>query len=252
MDLSGDHLDVFRESLCDAQCVGDVWMASTTALAKLGFDHITYLMVRLAAPHDRPHVLSSMPDWWQQIYFSPDHVKDDPLFRFCSHLQPQRTGSDYLDLYPDLSDAERDRVVAAGDIGCRSGFASPIGMIGSSRCGGWNFGSSLDRMAFEQIYPLVRDQAQLIGLYAHTQIETLSQRHHEIETEPESILSSREQECLSFLAKGVRTSSIARLLEISPATVEFHVKNTKRKLGAATREEALARAITRKQIAITH
>lgn len=53
-------------------------------------------------------------------------------------------------------------------------------------------------------------------------------------------LSQREAECLSLLAQGLRTQRIAERMAISPATVEFHFKNARRKLGAHTREHALA------------
>ncbi len=59
------------------------------------------------------------------------------------------------------------------------------------------------------------------------------------EAEPKS-LSRRERECLTLLAQGMRTQRIAEQIAISPATVEFHFKNARRKLGALTREQALA------------
>ncbi|MEM8541652.1 MAG: LuxR C-terminal-related transcriptional regulator [Pseudomonadota bacterium] len=249
MGLSTNRLDAFLEDLRNSDQIGDVWSASISVLAELGFDHISYLMVRLSAPNDCPLVYTTMPKWWTEVYLSADQLCNDPLFRFCGNLKPRLTGSDYLDLYPALSPIERDRVLAAGDIGCRTGFASPINMIGGGRCGGWNFGSSMSRAAFDNAYPKIREQVQLIGLYAHTRLETfLLQREND--TKPGSILSPREQECLSFLARGGRTSSIADLLGISPATVEFHLKNIKRKLGASTREEALVKAIAREQIVV--
>ena len=242
-----NSLDDFLERLRDARHLEDIWSVSTKALAQIGFSHVVYLMVRLTAPHDRPVILSTMPDWWMDTHWSPDQLCDDPLFRFCGHLTPRLTGSDYLDIYPAINSGERERVLAAGDIGCRTGFACPINMIGTGRCGGWNFGSSMGRKRFDKIYPKVREKAQLIGLYAHTRMDAIRQEH-ENETKEGSILSAREQECLSFLAKGSRTSGIANLLGISSATVEFHFKNIKRKLGASTRAEAVAKAIASGQI----
>lgn len=59
------------------------------------------------------------------------------------------------------------------------------------------------------------------------------------EAEPKS-LSRRQRECLKLLAQGLRTQRIAERIAISPATVEFHFKNARKKLGALTREQALA------------
>ena len=56
-------------------------------------------------------------------------------------------------------------------------------------------------------------------------------------------LTAREVECLSGLAEGLKYSEISKLLEISEPTVALHVSNARRKLGAATREQAVAIAV---------
>jgi DNA-binding CsgD family transcriptional regulator len=56
-------------------------------------------------------------------------------------------------------------------------------------------------------------------------------------------VSRREIECLLCLAAGMRSDEIAQRLSISTDTVEFHFRNVRRKLGARTREQALAVAI---------
>jgi DNA-binding NarL/FixJ family response regulator len=56
-------------------------------------------------------------------------------------------------------------------------------------------------------------------------------------------LSEREREILRLMAAGLKTGEIADDLVISPATVETHVRNLKRKLGARTRVHALALAL---------
>ena len=53
---------------------------------------------------------------------------------------------------------------------------------------------------------------------------------------------------LSLLAGGRTDGQIADLLELSPATVQTHVRNAKAKLGARTRAQAVAIAIQRELI----
>ena len=55
--------------------------------------------------------------------------------------------------------------------------------------------------------------------------------------------SSREREVLALLAKGLTDAQIAEMLELSPATVQTHVRNAKGKLGARTRAQAVALAL---------
>ncbi len=57
--------------------------------------------------------------------------------------------------------------------------------------------------------------------------------------------SAREREILALLADGATDGQIADLLELSPATVQTHVRNAKAKLGARTRAQAVAIALQR-------
>jgi DNA-binding CsgD family transcriptional regulator len=60
--------------------------------------------------------------------------------------------------------------------------------------------------------------------------------------------TGRELEVLALLAGGRTDGQIADLLELSPATVQTHVRNAKAKLGARTRAQAVAIALGREMI----
>ena len=60
--------------------------------------------------------------------------------------------------------------------------------------------------------------------------------------------TAREREVLALLAGGATDGQIATMLELSPATVQTHVRNAKAKLGAKTRAQAVALAIQRSLI----
>lgn len=55
--------------------------------------------------------------------------------------------------------------------------------------------------------------------------------------------SAREREVLGLLARGSTDSEIAKMLGLSSATVQTHVRNAKAKLGAKTRAQAVALAL---------
>jgi DNA-binding NarL/FixJ family response regulator len=65
----------------------------------------------------------------------------------------------------------------------------------------------------------------------------------ELPEEARPMLTSREREILDLLAEGLRTDEVAARLAISPLTVDTHVRNVMRKLGARTRAHALALAL---------
>ena len=56
---------------------------------------------------------------------------------------------------------------------------------------------------------------------------------------PPDVLTSREKEVLQLLAAGASNKAIARQLDVSVHTVKFHVASLLRKLGAASRLEAV-------------
>jgi DNA-binding CsgD family transcriptional regulator len=65
----------------------------------------------------------------------------------------------------------------------------------------------------------------------------------EAEQAPRPRLSPRERECLTWLVAGLRSDRIAERLGLSRVTVDLHLTRARRRLGARTREQAVARAL---------
>jgi DNA-binding CsgD family transcriptional regulator len=57
-------------------------------------------------------------------------------------------------------------------------------------------------------------------------------------------LREREVETLTWAARGKTFAEIGTILGLSKRTVEFHLENARRKLGVATRTQALVKAAT--------
>ena len=62
-------------------------------------------------------------------------------------------------------------------------------------------------------------------------------------TRRSSDLTDREREVLSELAAGLTTEEAAEALHVSPHTVRSRIKSALKKMGAKTREQAVAIAI---------
>ncbi|MGL3105057.1 response regulator transcription factor [Bradyrhizobium sp. BR 1432] len=56
-------------------------------------------------------------------------------------------------------------------------------------------------------------------------------------------LSAREKECLNWAAQGKSSSEIADIVSISVHTVNFHLKNSMKKLGVNSRTTACLHAV---------
>jgi DNA-binding CsgD family transcriptional regulator len=65
------------------------------------------------------------------------------------------------------------------------------------------------------------------------------------EAVPARVPTARERQILGMLASGDTDTQIAGKLQLSPATVQTHVRNAKAKLGARSRAQAVAMAMRR-------
>ena len=57
-------------------------------------------------------------------------------------------------------------------------------------------------------------------------------------------LNEREVEVLTWAARGKTSAEIAKILDLTKRTVDFHIDNAREKLSAATRTEAVIKAAT--------
>ena len=56
-------------------------------------------------------------------------------------------------------------------------------------------------------------------------------------------LSNREKQCLTYLAQGMRLQELANKIGVSTKTAEKQITAARKKLGASTREHAVAIAV---------
>ena len=233
----------FLERLDRVRTLDTWWSVCVRQFRLLGIDFVTYRLYRAAAFGTGHLAWTTLPAWWRAAHVDAAPPHDDPFFRQCASFAPKKVGVEYLDQYPVLTEAERRFLQGMARAGMISGVASPVRLAGQDWVGGWIFGSSLGRQPFEAFYARIGLRACLLGFYAHEVLERL--RAMPQAGPGDDVLSRREAECLGMLANGLRTARIADRMGVTPVTVEYHVRNARRKLGATTREEALATSIRR-------
>lgn len=242
--IDSRHLDLLSR-LEAAETLESVWSIAASHLEGLGLDRCIYTLVD-ATGGQEPLVWTSMPETWINHYVESNFDQIDPYFRYCCRtFAPFGTGIAYVDDYPFLTAHERQLICEGSEAGLRSGFSAPVGLTGSPEVGGWNLGGGLSRQAFERLIAAHGDTIRLSGWYIHQRALALWRQNGEQPPEP---LSPRERECLLWLSRGLRSAAIADRLGISIATVELHLRGARRRLRAATREQALAKAILSRQI----
>ncbi len=93
----------------------------------------------------------------------------------------------------------------------------------------------------------IRLATALIAAFCRPEDETsgIAQAYH-----ARAALTAREGEVLAWLSRGLLSAAIAERMGVTPVTVAKHLRSARRKLGARTREQALALAVRDRLIAI--
>ncbi|MBD8893186.1 helix-turn-helix transcriptional regulator [Roseibium litorale] len=236
------QLDGFIERIARETCPDSLWLAVTGFLAGNGFDKV----IRIRCCPQGVRVRTTMSEGFQAYYSENAFERDDPFLEHClTAPETVPTGEDYLKDYSYLTERGQSLIRAAGEDGFRAGFSVPSPMHLGPVTIGWNLGSSLGRKDVES---LRRDREPLLRLALMAVQERLDFPQDALgsglsqQARMQRVLSRREHQCLSLIADGLRIKAIAAELGIKPVTVDLHLANARKKLGAATREQAVALA----------
>ncbi|MCR9139098.1 MAG: LuxR C-terminal-related transcriptional regulator [Alphaproteobacteria bacterium] len=145
-----------------------------------------------------------------------------------------------------ISDANERRFMAlAADFHVHGGVTIPIHQLDRSTYGNLTlFFDKSSKFRPQNILRLAND-LQVAALFLNTKISHIAPMQSS-----KPVLSPRERDCLALLAIGLRTNQIADRLVLSVPTVSEYISNARKKLGARTRPEAVARALLRNEITL--
>ncbi|WP_111656062.1 LuxR family transcriptional regulator [Isoalcanivorax indicus] len=231
-------LERLSEALPECADADAVWALSTRVFAALGFDRVLYLDSQVS--HAEPSavtVLSGFSFAWVTHYQDSGYALDDPFPRYCATTYaPQRTGVDHLAQHQYLEVRERRIIEESAEDGFRSGVSCTTRLMGPAGFSAWNLGSTLPGSEVDKLLLRYGDALRLLAFCVHDRL-------CQFPVVGAPSLSGRERQCLERLCAGQRVKQIAWALSLAEVTVELHIANARRKLGARTREEALARAL---------
>jgi DNA-binding NarL/FixJ family response regulator len=145
-------------------------------------------------------------------------------------------GAEYIGI---VRDADRGvRVLAAT---CRSGPEAATMALAAGACG--VLPPQRDRSLVKVFQRAAAGELVLPADELPTLVDRLrSARRERSEPERLATLTQREREILRELSEGISTYDLAQRLQISPLTVQSHVKNILAKLGVHTKVEAVGMA----------
>lgn len=223
--------------------IAEAGAACRSVAHALGFPYFL-LGLRVVVAPDRPaqFIISSYPREWRIRYDARRYMAIDPVL--ANALERVRPFSwDELDQSaPQIRDFFED----ARGHGLGHGFTVPVhGAHGHFSL------LSLARAAplpdgAEDLNRLYRF-GHWFALHLHERLCRLISHDGEFVVHTPK-LSARERECLSMAAQGHSAAAIGLLLKIAERTVVFHLSHAMEKLGARTRQHAIALATSLNQI----
>ncbi len=186
----------------------------------------------------------SMRSDWMEHYLAQEYHLIDP---FVSHLSRSATPIEGL-----CGEASRDQVGSDEELHLNwelqdAGYGYMLGMSFAGDTAGTRkfvtFCSSenASRLKKTEFSERIRIAATLVAAFQDS-LE-LGEEPVYFPSHPDTPLSEREREVLHHLSQGRQNTQTAFEMGIAEITVRKHLSSARRKLGARTREEALARAM---------
>lgn len=237
------------EAMAAAPTAVGRWTAMTQGLADLGLDQVNYAFLdfatygRMDARGDP--AMSTMRTDWLEYYTERRYDLADEI---VAHVRAGRFDPKFYRMSRADHFTQRDMAEEAIDAGLNAGLLVPLpGPWGDGLpAAGIVMGSSLGEDEAERI---ARDNAPALIALAHVLHTGMSGEllRRRAGAAP---LSGRERDCLQLTAQGLRTAQIADRLVLADVTVGLHLRNGRKKLGARTLAEAVAKAMLYQQIEV--
>lgn len=209
------------------------------AIADAGFRYYTYNIVKVAgAGTHAPLFVCSYPQDWIDHYLSEEYYTIDPLVaEGPRHQLPFRWNE--VSLPQDLEPRQQRLYLEAADLGICNGLTIPI----HGRNGDYAAINLIpEGRPEEQLATLDRQQhlMHLIALYYHSHSGN-SLLEQQLIRRP-SVLTRREEEVLTWLARGKSTFEVSGILSVTERTVLYHIENAKKKLNVTNRTHLVVKA----------
>jgi LuxR family transcriptional regulator len=203
---------------------------------EMGFEYCAFAM----SPHSPAHQghsirINNYPNEWNKKYETNNYIAIDPIVKYCSRsvlpiLWDDSTFSDAPTLWEE-----------AQTYGMRHGWSQSVhdfrgffSMLSLSR--------SRHPITVRELY---KKSGQLIWLSNALHMIVTQKMQSGTDSQGGPCLSIRETEVLKWSADGKTASDVARILNLSARTVNFHVNTAIKKMGVNNKISAVVQACRR-------
>lgn len=185
-------------------------------------------------------LVHNYPESWVRLYIESGLHAIDAVLQYANRsLLPFSWEAE--ELRDQLTRPQQEIFAAARPFGIEKGYTIPIHIpqtfgIPSGSCS-----------VVPDAHPLDGESYLAVSLMAPYLYHAVSRATVQA-TSASAVLSRRQRECLALVAQGKDDWTIGRLLNISEHTVHAYVESAKRRLGVATRAQAVAQALLTGQL----
>lgn len=188
-----------------------------------------------------PFLLLDWPREWLELYARQGFAADDIAVAEAARTSEPFTWREVQARHPGAS---AHIFAAAAEFGWGDGFVIPVHDPLAPT--GERFGvASLAAARLDRFDAPARAATVSVALTAFARARTLRQTGPRTAGHPAGRpgLSERERQGLALVAEGLGDAEIGERLGVTRATAHFHVERAKKRLGAATRAQAVAIAL---------
>jgi LuxR family quorum sensing-dependent transcriptional regulator len=216
--------------------------ALSSAVTPFGFEHfaVTRDLFRRQG-FAKAVVAADWPSGWYERYLAGGFYGYDPVVRRNRKSAHPFKWTDVLDEYRDDGRASLVMDSAASEFRLRQGVCVPLhtlhGVEGAVSLGGEHVDVSAEAFGF----------IHLISVFAATQMTRV------MSTSPTNLtmaLSHREREVLCWAAAGKTAGETAARMNLAVSTVDKQIASAMRKLGSATKAQAVGVALAERLIPV--
>lgn len=180
--------------------------------------------------------LDNYPERYREQFIEQRYFADDPVHVACQRRSAAFLWTEVPEIV-DLNGRQRAILASAAEAGVSGGLTVPVHVPGEF-AGSCSFAAPRRRQASARQLPAV----QYLSCFAFEAARRLAYeraglRPHEV------ALSPRMLDCVTLVAQGKSDGVAAQLLGLSPETVREYVDGAKARLGVATRQQLVARAL---------
>ncbi|MGR3490896.1 MAG: helix-turn-helix transcriptional regulator, partial [Shimia sp.] len=245
-------LDTFLEALLEANSIEDVWQLELRFLEPFGFDRAIYGCTRfltstsIGDPQDTVLLSNLGPDYLEGfvnggLYF---HA---PMTTWARSHEGACSWSVLSDMAEQkvLTEAELSVIRFNHQHGVRDGYTVSFKALSQRTKGAIALigNADLSQDEVDSIWMENQKDLWLATSYAHLRIMSLPH----MTGRP---LTARQREVLQWVGDGKTTQEIADVMNLTPATVEKHLRLAREALDVATTAQAIAKASAQNQMFI--